>query len=90
VLRYLGSQTVEPQVLVQSSDDWLVGRKEIAMYVCQMCHFEVELDDVLLPSNGGRCVCLGSYLRANGQWQPVPKSVREEVIAILTTIVEPV
>lgn len=53
------------------------------MFICGVCRFHFELDDVTLPGANGFCVCLGCYLRETGQWQIMPKALRQEVTAIV-------
>jgi hypothetical protein len=53
------------------------------MYTCAICHFEVRLDDAVLPTTSGRCICLRCYTRELGYWRPMPKSLRRLVVAAL-------
>jgi hypothetical protein len=48
-----------------------------------MCHFEMELDDAMMPRPNGMCICLRCYLRAAGKNVDMPKDLRREVMALL-------
>ena len=51
------------------------------MYVCVICRFQVELDDVVAPTATGRCVCVACFARETGTARPMPKTLRREVVA---------
>lgn len=53
------------------------------MTTCIICHFETELDDVVVSSTTGRCICLRCFARETGTERPMPKTLRREVSAML-------
>jgi hypothetical protein len=55
------------------------------MRTCTICHFETELDDVVVTLTGDRCVCLRCFGRETGNVVPMPKGLRREIIAALAT-----
>ena len=56
------------------------------MYICVICRFEAELDDVIAPTASGRCVCLRCFARETETARPMPKGLRRELVAVLSTI----
>jgi hypothetical protein len=56
------------------------------MRICELCHFEVEADDVALSRASGQCVCLRCYLREAGVERPMPKAFRREIEACLSAL----
>ena len=54
------------------------------MRTCTICHFETELDDVVLTLAGEHCVCLRCFTRETGSERPMPKSLRRDLVAALT------
>jgi hypothetical protein len=53
------------------------------MYVCVICRFETELDDVIAPASSGRCVCLRCFSRETQSALPMPKALRLDIAATL-------
>ena len=53
------------------------------MFTCVICHFEVELDDVVARQSSERCICLRCFSRETGNTRPMPKGLRRQVIALL-------
>lgn len=53
------------------------------MYTCSLCHFEMELDDAIMPRPNGMGICLRCYLRTVGKDLIMPKDLRREVMALL-------
>ena len=53
------------------------------MRPCRICHFETELDDVVLALESGACVCLRCYGRETGSAIRMSKGLRAMVIAAL-------
>ena len=53
------------------------------MYTCQLCRFEVHLDDVALRRGDAGCVCLGCFGRETGTARRMPKTLRRDLIAAL-------
>jgi hypothetical protein len=56
------------------------------MQTCRICHFEIEMDDVVLTQADGRCICLACYGRATGTGLRMPKLLRRELSAALATV----
>lgn len=54
--------------------------------VCGICRFETEMDDVVLSRRGGRCVCLRCYDRETGGARRMPKTLRRQLIDVLSGI----
>ena len=54
------------------------------MATCTICHFETELDDVVLGGRTGRCVCLRCFDRETGSARP--KALRRTLSATLAAI----
>ena len=53
------------------------------MFRCQICHFDTDLDDVVLRFSSGACLCLRCYDRETAAARPMPKALQREVIATL-------
>jgi hypothetical protein len=53
------------------------------MQTCILCHFETELDDVVVAFVVGGCVCLGCYGRETGSSRPMPRTLWRQVAASL-------
>lgn len=49
------------------------------MFVCVLCRFGTELDDVIAPVAGGRCVCLRCFTRETASTVAMPKALRRDV-----------
>jgi hypothetical protein len=56
------------------------------MLTCTICHFDTELDDIVVTTGAGRCVCLRCYGRETESDRPMPKALRREVVAALETM----
>ena len=56
------------------------------MPTCTICHFETELDDVVVANATGLCICLRCFARETGSEHPMPKALRREVIAALAEL----
>jgi hypothetical protein len=52
---------------------------------CTICHFETELDDIVIALGEDRCICLRCFGRETETAKPMPKTLRREIIATLTT-----
>jgi len=55
------------------------------MRTCRICRFDAELDDIVLSLPSGACVCLRCYDRETGSALPMPKGLRQSVIAALAS-----
>ncbi len=53
------------------------------MYTCRICRFEVELDDAIVTTAKGGCVCLRCYLVQVEDHKPLSKELRRELTALL-------
>ncbi len=53
------------------------------MYLCVMCRFLVELDDAMLQTEGGCCICLRCFSRATETAVPMPNVLRDELVVVL-------
>jgi hypothetical protein len=61
---------------------WSGGKGAIcAMFTCCVCHFIVDLDDVVIPTESRRCICMGCYLREAGVDRVMPKALWRDVLA---------
>ncbi len=56
------------------------------MLTCRICHFETELDDVVLTGPAGRCICLRCFGRETGSARPMPKVLRHELRVALAAL----
>lgn len=56
------------------------------MYLCTLCHFDAEIDDVQLLLADGRCVCVRCYHRETGSARPMPKPLRRELQSVLAAL----
>lgn len=56
------------------------------MLRCILCAFETELDDVIVASSSGRCICLRCYTKETNSQKPMTKGLRRELTAALATI----
>ena len=59
------------------------------MYTCIICRFQAELDDVIAPAVGGRCVCLRCFARETGSGSPMPQRLRRDLVNALDSIRTP-
>jgi hypothetical protein len=55
------------------------------MRSCCICHFETDLDDVVLSMENGACVCLRCYGRETGSALRMPKGLRAMLTAVLAS-----
>jgi hypothetical protein len=56
------------------------------MFVCTLCHFEAPLDDVAVACGAGRGICLRCYARETDTTKPMPKALRQALIAALAAL----
>jgi hypothetical protein len=54
-----------------------------AMLRCILCAFETELDDAVVVSTSGRCICLRCFARATNTQKRMSTRLRREVAAAL-------
>ena len=56
------------------------------MYHCILCAFDVELDDTVVTSGNGRCICLSCFNKETQSEKRMGKSLRTELVATLATL----
>ena len=56
------------------------------MPTCTICHFATELDDVVVATVTGQCICLRCFSRETGSGHPMPKALQREVVAALAAL----
>lgn len=52
------------------------------MFTCIICQFDCELDDVVVLSPLGTCICLRCFNRETGSTKPMPKGLRTQIAAV--------
>ncbi len=53
------------------------------MYLCIICRFLVELDDAIVPTTAGCCVCYRCFARETDTAVAMPKHLRGELAGVL-------
>lgn len=53
------------------------------MYTCIICRFQVSFDDTVAPTDSGRCICLGCYLRNTDDQRRPDKKLTREIESVL-------
>jgi hypothetical protein len=56
------------------------------MLRCILCAFETELDDAVVSSANGRCICLRCFTKEINDQKRMDKNLRHELVATLATI----
>jgi hypothetical protein len=56
------------------------------MLRCILCAFETELDDAVVTSATGRCICLRCFTKEINDQKRMDKALRKELVATLSTI----
>ncbi len=57
------------------------------MAVCIICRFDVALDDIAITgSRPQRVVCLRCFTRETGTDRPLPRPLRQAVMAVLAAV----
>lgn len=56
------------------------------MFICMVCHYEVEIDGAVLSALSTKGVCLRCFSRETGVQRPMPQWLRTEVILTLAAI----
>ena len=51
--------------------------------LCTLCHFETELDDVVVAQDGGRCICLRCFSRETDSERPMSVELRRALSAVV-------
>ena len=70
--------------MIESDDQTYGGEK--AMWMCRICHFETALDDALVATVRGSCICLRCFIRETGSTRPLPQALRRELVTTLTAL----
>jgi hypothetical protein len=53
------------------------------LHVCIICRFSTELDDAVIPTSAGRCICLRCYSRETGTAKVLNRRFRDQLNALL-------
>ena len=53
------------------------------MYLCVLCRFLVELDDAMLTTEGGCCICLRCFSRETETAVSMSNILRDELVVVL-------
>ena len=53
------------------------------MFLCRICRFDTELDDVVAATGRGTCICLPCLERSAGGPRRMPRTLRRELSAVL-------
>lgn len=56
------------------------------MWTCCICRFNTELDDAMVTTARGRCICLRCFSRETGSARPLSPALRRELTATLTAL----
>ncbi len=56
------------------------------MLRCILCAFATELDDAVLVTPTGRCLCLRCFARETASTLLVSKELRQELTAVLASL----
>jgi hypothetical protein len=55
------------------------------MWTCIICRFATVLDDAVVATERGTCVCLRCFNRETDGARPMPKALRRQLTAVLAT-----
>jgi hypothetical protein len=53
------------------------------MYLCVICRFAVELDDAVVPTPTGTCVCMRCFVRETESAKPMDRDLKLTIEAVL-------
>ena len=56
------------------------------MWTCRICRFETVLDDVVVATARGSCVCLRCFVRETGSTRPLPQALRRDLVTTLAAL----
>lgn len=56
------------------------------MFKCVVCKFYVELDDAVVPTAEGRCICVGCFYRQTGEERRLSPALRRELESVLAAV----
>jgi hypothetical protein len=60
-----------------------MSAEQQSLHVCIICRFPAELDDAVVPTSAGRCICLRCFGRETESVKVVDRRFREELIEVL-------
>jgi hypothetical protein len=64
----------------------VAAQRRTVMFRCSVCRFLVELDDVELGSQAGRCICLGCYGRLTDTRRSLPPDLDRALAVVLAEV----
>jgi hypothetical protein len=53
------------------------------MYLCVICRFAVELDDAVVPTSNGTCICMRCFVRETESEKPMDRAFKESIETVL-------
>ncbi len=56
------------------------------MWTCRLCCFATELDDVVVATARGSCICLRCFIQETGSTRPLSRTLRRELVATLAAL----
>ena len=56
------------------------------MYLCVICRFAVELDDAVVPTASGTCVCVRCFVRETETTVQMDRGLRQSIDAVLAEL----
>lgn len=56
------------------------------VFTCIVCKFPVELDDAVVPTAEGRCICVRCFYRQIGDERRLSPALRRELEALLAAV----
>ena len=56
------------------------------MWTCRICRFETVLDDVIVATPRGTCICLRCFLRETGSARPISPALRRDLQTTLAAL----
>jgi hypothetical protein len=56
------------------------------VHTCVICRFEVELDDAVVPTASGLCVCVRCFARETDSGHLMDKEFRREIVDVLDAL----
>ena len=56
------------------------------MWICRICRFDTVLDDVVVATAHGNCICLRCFVRETGSMRPLPQALRRDLLVTLAAL----
>ena len=56
------------------------------IWTCRLCCSATELDDVVVTTARGSCICLRCFVRQTGSTRPLAQALRHELVATLAAL----